>query len=297
MATKKKILITTGSQSEQYAKPLIKRLKNHPDFELMVFERPGWNFCGIYKDIEQLLTKEKMAFVIIPSDRIEHLPVAVAAFELNIPIVQLYAGDISGRATFDDFNRYVYSIYASVIFCATDEAAERIRLLYSIFHKDTTHIYVTSMTHFDDFEIDESVVPRFEYDLVLYNPITRGKNLDLQMAKELAEIKSMLDKGTFWLEPNEDSGRDFIIEYATKLGGDVYFTWRQPRPKFFGLLKHCSRLLTNSSLVAYEGQRFLKPPQIIHIGERNKGRDQVLVSEGGSDQIIKILEGIDFGTL
>lgn len=298
----KKILISTGSKSEGYLQPVITRLKAHPDFTPLIFhpvpeghEQAAFNL--IYKRTEIFIDNNPtINAILIPSDRIEHLPVAIAAFHRNIPIIQLYGGDLSGNATFDDYNRYVYSIYASVVFCATEDAAKRVRLLFALLAKDPTHIYVSGMTHFDDVELDESEVPSEPYSLVIYNPVTRDKNPEEKTNAELNEIESLLkdiDETILWLEPNEDPGRYIIIEFAKKLN-DVDYINRINRNKFFGLLKHCSRLISNSSMIFYEAKRFLRDDQIILIGGRNKIREEVPISTGGSDKIIKILEGIDF---
>lgn len=296
----RKLVISSSSESEGYIQPLIKRLKNHPDFSPLIFHPvPKGNrwaaFTIIYKRAEIFFDNNPIIdAVFIPSDRVEHLPVAISAFHKNIPIVQLYGGDISS-GTFDDFNRYIYSIYASVVFCSTEEAAKRVRLLYTLLNKDTKHVYVSGMTHFDDVEINESDVLDSEYDLVLYNPITRDKNPEERMGKELEEIQNLLDKHTLWAEPNEDLGRDYVIKFAKNLiDNNVTYLARIDRSKFLGLLKNCSRLIGNSSMVCYEAKKFLNGGQIIRIGERNKLREEVPITTGGSDKIVKILEGIDF---
>lgn len=282
--------------------PVVARLKTHPDFTPLIFYpiSKGHNpaaFNLIYKRAE-IFIKNNPAIdaIIIPSDRVEHLPVVIAAFHKNIPIIQLYAGDISS-GTFDDYNRYVYSVYASVVFCDTEEAAKRVRPLFAIIKKDPTHIYVSGMTHFDDIKIDESEVPKFDYNIVLYNPITRDKNPEERTNKELREIQKLLNQmHTFWFAPNEDPGRNYIIEFAKNLNNVTYLD-RIERNKFLGLLKNCSYFISNSSLIYYEAKKFLKEEQIIEIGERNKIREEVPITTGGSDTIIKILEGIDFGKI
>ena len=298
----KKIIVSRANKSEGYLESIITRLKAHPDFTPLIFHpvpkgQTQTVFNIIYKRAEIFINNNPVIdAIIIPSDRVEHLPVAIAAFHKNIPIIQFYGGDISGSATFDDYNRYVYSIYASVVFCATEESTKRVRQLFDIIKKDPTHIYVSGMTHFDDVEIDESEVPQEPYTLVLYNPITKGKNPEERINKELEEITSLLenlDELILWIEPNDDPGRYLIIEVAKKLR-NINHLGRMDRNKFLGLLKHCSRLISNSSAVFYEAKNLLSDEQIILIGERNKLREEVPISEGGSDKIIKILEAIDF---
>ena len=63
-----------------------------------------------------------------------------------------------------------------------------------------------------------------------------------------------------------------------------------PRPQFLGLLKNCKRFISNSSATIYEAPHFLKPEQIVHIGDRNKNRDKGPFEIGASDKIVKILK-------
>jgi UDP-N-acetylglucosamine 2-epimerase len=63
-----------------------------------------------------------------------------------------------------------------------------------------------------------------------------------------------------------------------------------PRPQFLGLLKNCQRFITNSSCAIYEAPHFLKPEQIIMVGDRNKNRPRGPFQTGASDRIVSILK-------
>lgn len=278
-----KFYLPTISKSEEYIKPLIDRLNKHPEFEVVI---------GCIDPL--YLVHNDIDCVIIPSDRTEHIVFAVTAFHNNIPLIQLYGGDISS-GTFDDINRWVYSLYASVVFCSTEIAAKRVRAFYDVIGKDTTHVYMVGATHFDDIEIDESDVPDYSYDIVLYNPVTRGRESEKKTIKDLEEIYDLLDKKILWFEPNEDLYRNIIIKFITD--HKMFCQERIDRKKFLGLIKNCSRYITNSSSAFYEAKKWLVDDQIIMIGERNKIREDVDCSKGATDRIIKILEEIDFENL
>jgi len=69
-----------------------------------------------------------------------------------------------------------------------------------------------------------------------------------------------------------------------------------PRPQFLGLLKNCKRFMTNSSCEYYEAPLFLKPEQIIHIGERNKERGSKYADmkiKNATKNIIKALQSLE----
>ena len=288
MENKTTLLISTGSRSEEYVKPILRRLENHRSFDVVLFTCLGLSFRASYE-----LACESVPvadYVIIPSDRKEHLPVVIAASEHKIPIIQLYAGDISS-GTEDDLNRYVYSIYADVICCASMEAFNRVATLFEWLGKDASKIYLTGATHLDDIDIDESAVPETDYDLILYNPITRGDGTIDRMMRELWYIREMLNTDTIWLEPCEDEGRELIIDFASAHQCPAVLYWnRVPRSIFFGLLKNTKRFITNSSSACYEAAEFLEDEQIVQIGERNRVRERVENRRGGTDRIMQVLE-------
>jgi UDP-N-acetylglucosamine 2-epimerase len=70
---------------------------------------------------------------------------------------------------------------------------------------------------------------------------------------------------------------------------DIYYP-NLPRPQFLGLLKNCHRFVTNSSCAIYEAPHFLKPEQIVQIGNRNLNRPRGPFEPGASDRIVAILK-------
>ena len=74
-----------------------------------------------------------------------------------------------------------------------------------------------------------------------------------------------------------------------KWGGVDQYYDNLPRPQFLGLLKNCRRFITNSSAAIYEAPHFLKPEQIIMVGDRNRNRPKGPFKTGASDRIVEIL--------
>jgi UDP-N-acetylglucosamine 2-epimerase len=207
---------------------------------------------------------------------------AWACFTHHVPIVHLYAGIGNNLATFDDIGRHCITLMSDVQLCESIAAESRVRRLCDAIGKpyDTR---VVGITHLDDMKISTVAVPQGDYDLVLYNPPTLAGDI----ADDLRCISRLIDGDVVVIEPNADAGRETIIDWACNYG---FRPANYPRPQFLGLLKHCRRFITNSSVEYYEAPHFLNPEQIIHVGHRNKNRDRGPFETGASDRVIKILE-------
>jgi len=241
---------------------------------------------NIYKSSYAFLSRCKPDLVITPFDRHEQIFVALAARMLNLKVAQIHAGDISREGCWDDQVRHMISLCCDYLFCNTEESARRARELVRLTGSDAK-IFTVGSTAFNDIEVDESACQK-PFDLVIYHPPTKRPDL---IEGELDEIESLLDKPTIWIGPSGDPGSERIIERVEEMkrNHDITFFQNLPRPKFLGLLKHCKRVLGNSSCLFLEAPAFLKSSQIILIGIRNLGREVVKVRRGGSDRIVKIL--------
>jgi len=175
--------------------------------------------------------------------------------------------------TLDDVNRYCITLWSDIAFCEDELSYRVVFEMYKSISKPI-EVYNVGITHMDDLEIDERLVPKEPYDLVLINPTTF-----------IDEIPSYItDKKTIVIGANPDI--PFNKGFRDKADYD-----NLPRPQFLGLLKNCKRFITNSSSAYYEAPYFLKPEQIILIGNRNKNRSTPTKLEvGASDKIVKIVK-------
>ncbi len=270
-----KILIPiSGRSDEGLVAPIIKRLRAAGDTVAdwsTDFDVYPWGHFDV---------------VLICGDRNEMVYPAFTAFKKHIPIVHLYAGVSNNLATFDDINRHVITLWSDVQFCESGMAREHvIRLLNTI--GKPPHAYITGITHLDDLEVDETPCPHEPYDLILYNPPTLNTDMELELRNIQTILHTSPCKFAIFIEPNQDEGRERIksvLYHQYKIEFENYL-----RPQFLGLLKNCNKFITNSSVEIYEAPYFLKPSQIIHIGERNRLRDKGPFATGASDKIVKIL--------
>ena len=122
---------------------------------------------GVYEFTYAYLNN-RPGLVFTPFDRPEMIFATLAAFYQNIPVAQVHAGDKS-KGTWDDTTRHSISLYATLHFCNGEKSKRRVERLLKSIGKENTRVFDVGSTAFDGIELDESIVPRQPYNLVLYN--------------------------------------------------------------------------------------------------------------------------------
>lgn len=299
-----RILIPIGCRSDEgLSAPLRKLLREDDGFELQVkrLSSTAGYFSYCYFEMENyfnaLALKEKTPdLVMIFGDRIEMLAVAITAREANVPIAHVYAGCLgekSEKATLDDVNRTCISALSQTWFCESYHAMRKVERILRAHGRgsEAKNLFIVGITHLDDLEVDESLVPEFDYNLVLINP-------EIEMANLKKAIKLAFINNTIYIGHNPDNWisdtilthNAFVKEFFDVKGKDSRFYDNVERAKFFGLLKNCKRFITNSSTAIYEAPYFLKPEQIIQVGKRNADRDEGPFLTGASKKILHVLK-------
>jgi len=285
----RKVLICTASRAERHlVEPIFKRAKKMPDLNPFLVEfNPTRTLEYLLHDAARRFKSERPEMLLVPTDRREMVPVAMAAFYLQIPLFHFLGGS-SYTGTWDDVNRRVISSFAHIIFCE-DHAAKQ-RLVNT--GEEEWRCVVTGTTHFDDFEVEEDLVPKELYDLLLINvnPLDPEDTF-----RTYQSVGALLDKRTVWIGGNEDAisfpqNRELLL--STQRNFPIMYRPTLPRPKFLGLLKHCSRFISNSSAIIYEAPYF--GVQVINPGKRNAERKgpPLEMLKGAADKVVGILATI-----
>lgn len=262
-------------------------LTDHVDLKV---ESLGEVYNWSYLFLKNMMAKRPdMCFT--PFDRYEMVFATLASHHLNIPIAQMHAGDIS-EGTWDDATRHVISLYSTIYFCNGKKSTERVKRLLKSIDKSTTHVYDVGSTAFDNIELDNSIVPTFPYNLVVYNIPTKNPEL---ISEELNFIEKLLmDTGSrsIWILPSDKVFTELVISTVDRLEhqGKVVRYSSLPRSQFLALMKNCRYFIGNSSSMIYEAPAFLKSEQIIHVGIRNEGREPVEIKTRGSERIAEIID-------
>lgn len=293
-----KVLIPVGCRSDEgLSSPVVKRLSEKHIPTTVLHLEPG-RYCQSYCMTEaHIIGDSRPNIALIFGDRIEMTAAAAACFNNNVPIAHVYAGVNNNIATLDDINRHIITAWSDIQLCESKKAAETVYDLLLTIGKDTTNIHIVGITHLDDLEVSEAIVPDVPYDLVLFNPVTYGKDLKQTIRDGMITIHQFTGRHMVFLTPNPDAGREHILDFLTamkgtakSINGDYTIRPVLDRPEFMGLLKNCQRFITNSSAAIYEAPHFLKPRQIIQIGERNRNRDRGPFETGASDRIVEVLK-------
>lgn len=295
-----KILVPVGCRSDEgISAPIIRRLKEAEWCEITEAKLKPSNFIKSYekiiskKETLQYWYEKKYDLIICTGDRVEMTAAACAAYHNKIPIAHVGAGIVADtqRVTFDELNRHCITIWSDLAFCEDVDSAVRTAELWSIVgRKDdysqptVANIHICGITHMDDLEIDESLVPEEEYDLVLYNSTPLVKDtIEVEIERDIIEIGSNPDS----VERTREI-RDIVYRKETSYSYLYYDNL--PRAQFIGLLKNCMRFIGNSSSMFYEAPFFLKEEQCIRVGNRNDLREFTKKETGASDKIVKILK-------
>ncbi|MBT3538439.1 UDP-N-acetylglucosamine 2-epimerase (hydrolyzing) [Candidatus Woesearchaeota archaeon] len=160
----RKIVVVTGSRAEYgLLKPVMLRIKEHHDAELVVIatgmhmmRSKGNTIDEIKKDfsigaevdmgmaddqaqtlirslgigIEKLvevLARIKPDIVLVLGDRNEALAAAITASQLMIPVAHIHGGDLTNSGTIDESIRYAITDFSHIHFAATEKSAERLK--------------------------------------------------------------------------------------------------------------------------------------------------------------------------
>jgi len=211
-------------------------MSKDPFFDLYVMKVEPAEFEKNVGSIRENIRRTKVDAIYITGDRIEQHAGACAGFYENIKIIHYGSGITNTIATYDDISRHNIALMADLCLCEDHKSAfTTFNLRQTIGKIDPNHcncgcrhdennIHVVENLYLEGLEtIDESLVPKEPYDLVLLNPETLSK-------KEFDFI----------------SQERLTIRIGSNPDGDVYDGWKKrqclcfvdldnvPRPQFLG---------------------------------------------------------------
>jgi UDP-hydrolysing UDP-N-acetyl-D-glucosamine 2-epimerase len=227
--------------------------------------------------------------VVTIADRFETMATAIAAAYMNIPVVHVQGGEVTG--SIDEKVRHAVTKLADLHFVATQCAAERVGRM----GEDPASIFVTGCPSvdlaaeilerptldFDPFEKYGGVGNRFDisggYAVILQHPVTTEYELARQQIYET--LHAVKDSGlpALWFWPNVDAGTDGtsngIRAFREAIRPDRFHFFKNMAPEDFLRLLYNSRCLVGNSSVGIRECAFLGVP-VVNIGTRQSGRDR-----------------------
>ncbi len=174
--------------------------------------------------------------VLCIGDRKEIFELAYRAFIDHKYLIHYYAGiKQENLACYDDYLRHSITLLSDEQWCENYKCAVVVRELCETINKKP-NIKIVESNHLNNTILNFEKVPEEPYNLVLYNPCTKIKEI--------------------FIGPNPD------IQYDSL-----------PQEQLLGLIKKCEKFYTNSSSGVYEAPFLIDKDKIVWLGKRNYGRE------------------------
>ena len=326
MSKRKICVVITARPSYSRIKTAVKAIDDHPDLELQLviaasalLNRYGQAINYIEKDgfkiaakVFNVLEGENLAAqakttgigilelatvfqnlqpdaVITVADRFETMATAIAASYMNIPLVHIQGGEVTGNI--DEKVRHAITKLADIHMVASSKAQERVIKMGEFPEK----VFLTGCPsidladdiskdptlNFDPFIKYGGVGPTLDiskgYIVVMQHPVTTEYTLARKQIEETLYAIQELQYPTLWFWPNVDAGSDGTskgiraFREANQIDTIHFFKNMEPHD-FLRLLKNSKCLIGNSS-VGIRECAYLGIP-IVNIGSRQNGRER-----------------------
>lgn len=232
----------------------------------------------------------KPDMVVTIADRYETIATAIAASYMNIPLVHIQGGEITG--TIDEKVRHAVTKLADVHLVSTQKAAENVIRMGE--HPDS--VFVTGCPSIDiaaavlqkpELDFDPFVkyggvgsifdMQKDGYLVVMQHPVTTEyEKAREQIVETLYAIKET-GLPAFWFWPNVDAGSDgtskgIRVFRENEKASNIHF-FRNMESEDFLRLVYNSRCIVGNSSVGIRETSFLGVPSV-NIGTREAGRER-----------------------
>ncbi len=226
--------------------------------------------------------------VIVIADRFENLSVAISASYLNIPLIHIQGGEVTG--SIDEKVRHSITKLSDIHFVAT----KRARNFLIKMGENKQNVFLTgcpsidiankakSKLSNDFFKKNKGVgdVPKFneKYIVVMHHPETTKFNETYnQILQTINAVLKLKDIKVVWLWPNIDAGSDIISKQLRMLRenkqvNNISFFKNFTPENYIKLISNSECLVGNSSSGIRESS-FLSIP-VVNIGSRQKNRER-----------------------
>jgi UDP-hydrolysing UDP-N-acetyl-D-glucosamine 2-epimerase len=227
--------------------------------------------------------------VVTIADRFETLATAVAASYMNIPVVHVQGGEVTG--SIDEKVRHSVTKLADLHMVSTKKAAERVIRMGEV--KSTvfvtgcpsidlaSEILTDSALNFNPFQkyggVGEQKSLSDGYLVVMQHPVTTEHNQARKHVMETLRAVRDTEMPTLWFWPNVDAGSDGtsngIRSFREQERPTNIHFFKNMAPTDFLRLLYNSRCLIGNSSVGIRECSFLGIP-VVNIGTRQGGRER-----------------------
>ncbi len=327
MSKRKICVVVTARPSYSRIKTALQAIKDHPDLELQLvvaasallarygtavnyMEKDGFDIKARVFNVlegENLTAQAKTTgigilelatvferlspdAVVTVADRFETMSTAIAASYMNIPLVHIQGGEVTGNI--DEKVRHAITKLSDLHFVASDKASERVIRMGEKPEKvfmtgcpsiDIAHNMMEKDGHmdFDPYQRYGGVGAQPDisngYIVVMQHPVTTEYQQSRQHIEETLHAVRNLKMPTFWFWPNVDAGSDGtssgIRSFRERFDLEhVHFFKNMEPTDFLKMLKSSQCLIGNSS-VGIRECAYLGIP-VVNIGTRQSGRER-----------------------
>jgi len=228
--------------------------------------------------------------VVAPTDRFETLSVAVTAAMMNIPLVHIQGGEVSG--TIDESIRHAITKFSHIHFPATDESRKRIirmgedpKRVFNVGCPATDLLLEVDRCSKKELFQNKALKPKDKrvlnpdapFLLVIQHPVTTEFGSGVYQIQETLHALNALDMPAIMLWPNADAGSDNIVNGIRRFllkhkMHNLYLYKHFPNNIFVNLMELCDCFVGNSSTGIRETCYFGTPA--VNIGTRQTDRER-----------------------
>ncbi|KAM9449468.1 bifunctional UDP-N-acetylglucosamine 2-epimerase/N-acetylmannosamine kinase isoform 2-T2 [Clarias gariepinus] len=221
--------------------------------------------------------------LIVHGDRFDALAVATAAALMNVRILHVEGGEVSG--TIDDSIRHAITKLAHYHAVCTRAAHTHLLAMCEDHNRILlagcpSYDRLLTAWHRDDYEdiiknwIGEGV-KESDYIVALQHPVTTDIKTSIKIYELMLTALISFDKKTLILFPNVDAGSKDMVRVMRKLGIEKHPNFRAvkhvPFNQFIQLVAHAGCMVGNSSCGVREAGAFGTP--VVNLGTRQTGRE------------------------
>ncbi len=319
-------VVVTARPSYSRIKTAIKAIQDHPDLELQLvvaasalldrygtavryMEQDGFPIAAKVFNVlegENLTAQAKTTglgilelssvferlepdAVITVADRFETMATAIAASYMNIPLIHIQGGEVTGNI--DEKVRHAITKLADLHLVASEKAKERVLRMgedpAKVFNTGCPSIDLAEEVlqspalDFDPFEryggVGEITNWENQYIVVLQHPVTTEYAESRAHIDETLKAIYELKVPTFWFWPNVDAGSDGtskgIRSFREHNNIDHIHFFKNMEGRDFLRLLYNSKCLIGNSSVGIRECSYMGVP-VVNIGSRQDGRDR-----------------------
>lgn len=227
--------------------------------------------------------------VVTIADRFETMATAVTSSYMNIPLVHIQGGEVTG--SIDEKVRHAVTKLADLHLVSNPNAAERVIRM----GEDPKSVYITGCPSidiaaqvmkspgldFNPFEKYGGVGDTFDLDggyiVAMQHPVTTEYEIARQQVTETLQASREIGLPVFWFWPNVDAGSDGtskgIRAFREIHGSHGLHLFKNMLPEDFLRLIYNSRCIVGNSSVAIRECSYMGVPAV-NIGSREQGRER-----------------------